>query len=96
MLYVTDPRKDLNSIEWVRPLPGSPLPKRLITEPHLCYIVEDLSKEIRGKALIAGPFDYIPGYVRAAFFDEDGLIIEAKQYLKPGQFDEFPPLAAAR
>jgi hypothetical protein len=95
-LYVTDPRKDLNSIEWVRPLPGSPLPKRLITEPHLCYIVEDLSKEIRGKALIASPFDYISGYVRAAFFDEDGLIIEAKQYLKPGQFDEFPPLAAAR
>jgi hypothetical protein len=75
-VWVTNPDDDPNRIEWVRPEPGSPLAGTPVAQmPHVCWKVDDLDAELRGKQLAVGPLDAAPG-LRIAYFFVDGALVE--------------------
>ncbi len=64
-------------IEWVRYAPGAeslyhPLMMRL---PHVAFTVDDLTKELKGKKLIWGPQESLPGFT-VAFIEENEAPVE--------------------
>lgn len=77
-LYITDPEASPYRIEWLRYEPGSPLPQRLQTEPHIAFMVEDLEAAMKGKEVLIPPFVPMPGLV-VGFVIEDGALIEFMQ-----------------
>lgn len=64
-------------IEWVRFAEGAesfyhPLMMKL---PHVAFRVDDLKKELKGKKLIWGPYESLPGFT-VAFIEENGAPVE--------------------
>jgi hypothetical protein len=62
-------------IEWMRFLPGSPLPELVRTVPHVAFQVDDLERELKGKDLLIPPNSPSPG-VRVAFIVHNGAPVE--------------------
>ena len=74
-LYVTDPEKSPNLIEWLRFEPESPMPELLKTTAHIAYKVDDIEAEMKGKEVLLEPFEPKEG-VTVAFVIEEGAPIE--------------------
>jgi hypothetical protein len=64
-------------IEWVRYGEGAekmyhPL---MMKFPHVAFTVENLKEELKGKKLIWGPYESLPGFT-VAFIEENGAPVE--------------------
>lgn len=77
-LYVTAVDADPMQIEWLRFLPGSPMPKELQTQTHLAFKVDNVEAELKGKQVLIPPFTPMPG-VTVAFVLHEGVPVEFMQ-----------------
>ena len=84
-VWVTSPRAHPHNVEWLRFEPDSPVTGPLRTEPHVAYRVEDVHEAIRGHKVIAEPFDVGDGFVKVAFVEVDGALVEFMQYANPDE-----------
>ncbi len=87
-VWVTNPRADGFNVEWLRFEPDSPVTGLLRTAPHIAYRVDDLVAAIEGHTVLAEPFDPTgrgDDFLRAAFVEVDGAVIELMQYGDPDE-----------
>ena len=85
---MTNPRASAWNIEWLRFEPDTPVTGLLRTEPHVAYRVEDLDAALVGRTVLAEPFDPTgrgDDFLRVAFVEVDGAVIELMQYGNPDE-----------
>lgn len=83
--WVTSPREHPYNVEWLRFEADSPVTGPLRTEPHLAYRVRDVERAIEGLNVLAEPFDVGDGFVRVAFAEVEGAVVEFMQYANPDE-----------
>lgn len=83
--WVTSPRRHPYNIEWLRFEPDSPVTGLLRTEPHIAYRVDDVERSVHGHEVLAEPFDVGDGFVRVAFVDVEGAVVEFMEYANPDE-----------
>lgn len=84
-VWVTSPRDHPYNIEWLRFEPDTPITGPLRTEPHVAFRVDDVERAVEGHAVLAEPFDVGDGFVRVAFVEVDGAVVEFMQYRNPDE-----------
>ena len=87
-VWVTSPRARGLNVEWLRFEPDTPVTGLLRTAPHVAYRVDDLGAAIEGHIVLAEPFDPTgrgDGFLRVAFVEVDGAVIELMQYGNPDE-----------
>ena len=84
-VWVTNPRAHPYHVEWLRFEPDSPVEGLLRTEPHIAYRVDDVDRAIEGHNVLAEPFDVGDGFLKAAFVEVDGAVVEFMQYANPDE-----------
>ena len=87
-VWVTNPRANGFNVEWLRFEPDSPVTGLLRTAPHVAYRVDDIAAAIEGHTVLAEPFDPTgrgDDFLRAAFVEVDGAVIELMQYGDPDE-----------
>lgn len=87
-VWVTSPRASPVNIEWLRFEPDSPITGLLRHEPHVAYRVDDLTGALRNVPLLAEPFDPTgrgDGFLRVAFVEVDGAVVELMEYGDPDE-----------
>lgn len=82
-VWVTDPRRHPQRVEYLRFEADSPVQGPLRELPHLAFRVDNLAAQLRGKQLLIEPFQPSPG-CSVAFFLEDGAVIEYMQFEHDG------------
>ena len=85
-VWVTNPRASGFNVEWLRFEPDSPVTGKLRNDPHIAYRVDDLAEAIEGHAVLADPFDPTgrgDDFLRVAFIEVDGAVVELMQYRNP-------------
>jgi hypothetical protein len=85
---VTNPRVGGHNIEWLRFEADTPVTGALRTDPHVAYRVDDLDAALEGQTVLAEPFDPTgrgDDFLRAAFVEVDGAVVELMQYGNPGE-----------
>ena len=73
-VWASDFEKDPYRIEWIYFEKGSILHPLIQTIPHVCFLVDDIEKAVRGKKILLKPTDF-EGH-RMAFIEENGVAIE--------------------
>ena len=71
--------KDRHRIEWIYFEKGSPMHRLIRSKTHVCFVVSDIKKAVRGKKILLKPTLYQDYYM--AFIEVDGLPIEFFQRL---------------
>jgi len=87
-VWVTNPRASAFNIEWLRFEPDSPITGLLRSAPHVAYRVDDIVRAVEGQKVLAEPFDPTgrgDDFLRAAFIEVDGAVIELMQYGNPDE-----------
>ena len=87
-VWVTNPRVSSFNIEWLRFEPDSPITGLLRSSPHVAYRVDDIARAIEGQKVLAEPFDPTgrgDNFLRVAFVEVDGAVIELMQYGNPDE-----------
>ena len=84
-VWLTNPRKSVAGVEWLRWEADSPIFNRVRYEPHVSYRVRDLDEALEGHTLVHGPLEVGDGFCRYAFVDIEGVLVEFMQYR---DFDE--------
>lgn len=87
-VWVTNPRANGFNVEWLRFEPDSPVSGPLRTAPHVAYRVDDLGAAIEGHVVLAEPFDPTgrgDDFLRVAFVEVGGAVIELMQYGNPDE-----------
>lgn len=83
-LFLTDPSKSPNRIEYLRFESDSEMPGQLKEFPHIAYEVdslEELHRELEGKEVVIAPATDENG-ATMAFVMEEGIPIEFMHYAK--------------
>lgn len=88
-VWVTSPRDHHFNVEWLRFEPDSPVRGPLRTQPHVAYRVADVNAAIQGRNVVLAPFEVGNGFVKVAFVEEDGALVEFMQYKNPDEEDWF-------
>ncbi len=89
-VWVSNPNRHPQRIEWVRYAPDSTVDDDFRRRPHIAYTVDSLDDAIVGKEVTIPPMEVgEPPFGKAAFTEEDGIIVEYIQ-LYPGRqwFDD--------
>lgn len=84
-VWVTSPREHPYNVEFLRFEPDSPVTGPLRTQPHVAYRVDDVRAAVQGHNVLLEPFDVGDGFLRVAFVDVDGAVIEFMQYANPNE-----------
>jgi hypothetical protein len=84
-VWVTSPRDHPYNVEWLRFEPDSPVTGLLRTEPHVAFRVDDVEQALKGHTVLADPFDVADGFLRVAFVEVDGAVVELMQYRNPDE-----------
>ena len=87
-VWVTSPRAGGFNVEWLRFEPDTPVTGPLRTAPHVAYRVDDLDAAIEGRTVLAEPFDPTgrgDDFLRVAFVEVDGAVVELMQYGDPDE-----------
>ena len=84
-VWVTSPRDHPYNVEWLRFEPDTPVTGLLRTEPHVAFRVDDVERAVDGHTVLAEPFDVGDGFVRVAFVEVDGAVVELMQYRNPDE-----------
>jgi hypothetical protein len=83
---VTSPRAGGHNVEWLRFEPDTPVTGLLRSEPHVAYRVDDVDAALEGQNVLAAPFDPTgrgDDFLRVAFIEADGAVVELMQYGDP-------------
>jgi hypothetical protein len=83
--WVTSPRAHPFNVEWLRFEPDSPVTGLLRTEPHVAYRVDDVHHAVANHTILAEPFDVGDGFLKVAFIDVEGAVVEFMQYRDPNE-----------
>ena len=78
-VWVTDPRKHPDLVEYLRFEPDSPVTGPVRDLPHIAYRVDDIHEAIKGENVILEPFQPSPNFT-VAFMLKDGAVIEYMQF----------------
>jgi hypothetical protein len=87
-VWVTSPRASAANVEWLRFESDTPVSGPLRSQPHVAYRVDDLDDALQGHKLLAEPFDPTgtgDDFLRVAFVEVDGAVIELMQYGDPDE-----------
>jgi hypothetical protein len=84
-VWVTSPRDHPFNVEWLRFEADSPVVGPLRTQPHVAYRVEDMTEAIKGRKVVLAPFEVGNGFVKVAFVEEVGAIVELMEYKNPDE-----------
>ena len=87
-VWVTNPRASAYHVEWVRFEPDSPVTGPLRERPHVAYRVDDLDAALEGHNVLAEPFDPTgtgSDFLRVAFVEIDGAVVEFMRYGNPDE-----------
>lgn len=79
-VWASDYEKDPYRIEWIFFEKGCKMPALIQNVPHVCFIVKDIKKAVRGKKILLKPVYYQGHYM--AFIEENGVPIEFFQPAK--------------
>jgi len=85
---VTNPRENAYNVEWLRFEPDTPVTGPLREQPHVAYRVDDLAGALAGQKILAEPFDPTgrgDDFVRVAFVEVEGAVVEFMQYGDPDE-----------
>jgi hypothetical protein len=83
-VWVTDPNKHPQRIEYLRYEPDSYLDDQFKDTPHVAWVVDNIDPWIADKEIAIAPFEVgDPAFVRVAFVWEEGMISEYMAF-KPG------------
>ncbi|MDP2996764.1 MAG: hypothetical protein Q8N47_04695 [Bryobacterales bacterium] len=74
-VWVTDPLRHPNRIEYLRFEPDSPVQGPVRDLPHTAFQVDNLEREIEGTEILLGPFSPTDT-LRVVFVLKDGAVIE--------------------
>lgn len=78
-VWVTDPMKHPQKIEFLRYEPDTPVKNAVRTMPHIAFATDDMGPEIEGCPVLLGPFDAMPG-LRVVFVEKDGAVMEFMEF----------------
>jgi hypothetical protein len=87
-VWVTSPRASDVNVEWLRFEPDTPVTGLLRDQPHVAYRVDDLETALQGHSVLAEPFDPTGkdgDFLRVAFVEVDGAVVEFMQYGNPDE-----------
>ena len=87
-VWVTSPRANPFNVEWLRFEADTPVTGPLREQPHVAYRVDDLTRALDGHKVLAEPFDPTgrgDGFLRVAFVEVDGAVIEFMEYGNPDE-----------
>jgi hypothetical protein len=87
-VWVTNPRTSPVNVEWLRFEPDSPVTGLLREQPHVAYRVDDIAAALEGHVLLAESFDPTGSgsdFLRVAFVEVDGAVVELMQYGDPDE-----------
>jgi hypothetical protein len=87
-VWVTNPRESPCHVEWLRFEPDTPVTGPLRVQPHVAYRVDDLAAALEGHTVLAEPFDPTgtgSDFLRVAFVEVDGAVVELMQYGDPDE-----------
>lgn len=74
-VWVTDPLKSPQRIEYLRFEPDSPVQGPVRDLPHMAFQVDNLEREIEGAEILLGPF-HPTDTLRVVFVRQDGAVFE--------------------
>jgi hypothetical protein len=74
-VWVTDPLRHPNRIEYLRFEPDSPVQGPVRNLPHIAFQVDNLEREIEGTEILLGPFSPT-STLRVVFVLKDGAVFE--------------------
>ncbi|MEI6500170.1 MAG: hypothetical protein WCP21_03985 [Armatimonadota bacterium] len=78
-VFVTDPMKHPQKIEFLRFEADAELTGPVRDMPHLAYACDCLDEEIVGATVLLGPFEAMPG-LRVVFVEKEGAVIEFMEF----------------
>lgn len=78
-VWVTDPTKHPQRIEFLRFEPDTPLSGPVREMPHIAFVTDNLEREREGCEILLGPFEAMPG-LRVVFVDKDGAVFEFMEF----------------
>ena len=84
-VWVTSPREHPYNVEFLRFESDSPVTGPLRTDPHVAYRVDDVEQAVVGHEVLLEPFDVGNGFLRVAFVDVGGALVEFMQYADPNE-----------
>ena len=92
-VWVTDPIKHPQRIEFLRFEPDTPVTGPVREMPHIAFRVDNLEGEIAGAEILLGPFQATES-LRVVFVLRDGAVFEFMHNTKAGHW--FPPDAGGK
>ncbi|MCL4850184.1 MAG: hypothetical protein KJZ78_02240 [Bryobacteraceae bacterium] len=84
-VWVTDPLRHPNRIEYLRYEPDSPVSGPVRDLPHMAFRVENLEREMEGAEVLLGPFNPA-GALRVVFVLKDGAVFEFMENAADGRW----------
>jgi len=84
-VWVTDPQRDPQRIEYLRFEPDTPVSGPVRNQPHVAFRVESLDREIEGAEILLGPFQ-ATDTLRIVFVLKDGAVFEFMESSVPGHW----------
>ena len=84
-LWVTNPRKHPESIEFLRYREDSTVPGPVRDNPHIAYRVKELAPHLRGVEILIPPF-VVGDFVEVVFVRKHGVVFEYMRYLNDSWF----------
>ena len=84
-VWVTSPRAHPFNVEFLRFEPDSPVTGPLRSDPHVAYRVHDVERALEGHTVLLEPFDVGNGFLKVAFVDAGGVMVEFMQYASPNE-----------
>ena len=86
-VWVTNPRKHPEHIEFLRYEPGTTVPAAVRNNPHIAFRVDALGPHIEGQEILIPPF-IVGDFLEVVFVRKHGMIFEYMRYLKEGWFGQ--------
>ncbi|WP_279333627.1 hypothetical protein [Sphingomonas paucimobilis] len=85
-VWISSPREHPFNIEFMFYDADSPAPEAVRTKPHVAYRTTDLEEAMRGYKVVQPPFDPSGvGFVKVAFIEAEGVLIELMEYRDPDE-----------
>lgn len=88
-VWVTNPAKHPNRIEYLRFEPDSPVKGDVRDLPHMAFRVDRLDAEMGGAEILLGPFRPTDE-LRVVFVKKDGAVFEFMEYSGAGNWFRHP------
>ena len=89
-VWVTDPARHPNRIEYLRFEPDSPVHGPVRDLPHVAFRVPKLEPEMSGTEILLGPFQATET-LRVVFVQKDGAVFEFMENAAEGHWFRPPP-----